>query len=83
MQDKNELSRMTIDIPQKDHRQLKALSAVLGKSMRQMVIESIEDYLHSVKIPNKKTLKAMQDVENGGDLVETESAQDLFKKLGI
>ena len=80
---RTDVSRMTIDIPKKSHKQLKALSAILGKSMREMVIESIEDYLHSVKLPNKETLKAIDAVENGTDLVKAKNLEDLFKKLGI
>ena len=80
---KSDISRMTIDIPQKSHKQLKTLSAVLGKSIREIVTESIEDYLHRVKLPNKKTLKAIQDIENGTNLTKTKSVKDLFKKLGI
>jgi predicted DNA-binding protein len=80
---RTDVSRMTIDIPKKSHKQLKALSAILGKSMREMVIESIEDYLHSVKLPNKETLKAIGAVENGTDLVKAKNLEDLFKKLGI
>lgn len=51
--------------------------------MRTIVLESIDNYLENVKLPNKKTLKAMQDVEDRVDLVKAENAQDLFKKLGI
>jgi len=80
---RTDVSRMTIDIPKKSHKQLKALSVVLGKSMREIVIESIEDYLHSVKLPNKETLKAIEAVENGTDLVKAKNLEDLFKKLGI
>ncbi|MFA6535087.1 MAG: hypothetical protein WCS92_02445 [Candidatus Babeliales bacterium] len=80
---KNDTSRMTIDIPKASHKQLKTLSAVLGKSIREIVTESIEDYLHHVKLPNKKTLKSIQDVENDTNLTKTKSAKDLFKKLGI
>lgn len=80
---KNEMSRMTIDIPKESHKQLKAVSAVLGKSMREVVLESIEDYLQNVKLSNKKTLKAIQDVESGADLTEAKNLKDLFKKLGL
>jgi len=80
---RSDVSRMTIDIPKKSHKQLKALSVVLGKSMREIVIESIEDYLHSVKLPNKETLKAIEAVENGTDLAKAKNLEDLFKKLGI
>jgi DNA-damage-inducible protein J len=36
-----------------------------------------------VKIPNKTTLKAMQDAEEGRNLTECEDAEDMFRKLGI
>jgi DNA-damage-inducible protein J len=36
-----------------------------------------------VKIPNKTTLKAMQDAEEGKNLMECKDADDMFKKLGI
>lgn len=83
MNPKTELSRITIDIPTKDHKRLKAMAALLGKSMRELVIISIEEHLHKVDIPNKKTLKAMKDIAQGKDLVKAKDAQDLFKKLGI
>jgi len=80
---KNDVSRMTIDIPKKSHKQLKALSAILGKSMRELVLESIENYIHRVKLPNKETLKAIEDVENGKELTKAKNIDDLFKRLGI
>ena len=36
-----------------------------------------------VKVPNKKTLKAMKDVETKHDLTKAANLEDLFKKLGI
>jgi len=45
MNKKKNLSRITIDIFEDDHKQFKALAAVLGKSMRALVVESIQDYL--------------------------------------
>ena len=39
MSAKTHLSRMTIDIPEEDHKRLKALAAVLGKSMREIVAD--------------------------------------------
>lgn len=48
METKNNLSRMTVDIPLEAHRKLKALSAILGKSMRDVVIESIQAHIHNL-----------------------------------
>jgi DNA-damage-inducible protein J len=36
-----------------------------------------------VKIPNKATLSAMKDAEEGTNLTECKDADDMFKKLGI
>ncbi len=83
MSTKGDLFRMTIDIPAKDHKRLKALSAVIGKSMREIVGEWIHSKLTGEDYPNAETLKAIESIEKGKDLVETENAQDLFRKLGI
>lgn len=50
MNKSKQLSRITIDIPEKDHKQFKALAAFLGKSMRELVVESIQDRLKRNKI---------------------------------
>jgi ribosomal 50S subunit-associated protein YjgA (DUF615 family) len=83
MDGKRELSRITIDISTANHKRLKALAAILGKSMRDIVVDSIEEHLHKVKIPNKKTLQAIANIETGKDLIQAKDAKDLFKKLGI
>ena len=80
---KNETSRITIDIPKESHKRLKAMAAVLGKSMREIVVESIEKNLSDRTIFNKKTLRAIKDAENKKGLVHAEDIEDLFKKLGI
>lgn len=45
------------------------------------MIKAIDDYLHSVKVPNKETLKAIEAAENDSDLVKAKNLDDLFKKL--
>ncbi len=80
---KNELSRITIDIPKVDHKRLKAMAAILGKSMQTIVRELIEETLKSSHYPNKTTIKAIRDAEAGKGLVKSDSVKDLFKKLGI
>ena len=83
MNPKNELSRITIDIPKIDHKKLKAIAALTGQSMREIVIKSIEEHLKAAKILNKETRKAIEDIENGKGLTRAANAADLFKKLGI
>lgn len=83
MSAKSHISRMTIDIPVEDHKRLKALAALLGKSMREIVVEWIHWNLYSKNTPNADTLKAIESVEKGKDLIRAENLQDLFRKLGI
>ena len=80
---RSHMSRMTIDVPEEDHKRLKALAAVLGKSMREIVIEWIHEHLYSSNTPNTETLEAIKQIESGDNLVESENIDDLFKKLGI
>lgn len=73
---KNDLSRMTIDIPKQDHMKLKAMAAVLGKSMKEIVIESLE--LFSANLPNNKMLEAISNIRE--DQNSTIEAIDNLKK---
>ena len=83
MSSKENLSRMTIDLPEKDHKRLKALAAVLGTSMREIVTLWIHEHLYSKNKPNAETLAAMKQAERGEDLIESKDMHDLFKQLGI
>lgn len=80
---KSQTSRMTIDMPEEDHKRLKALAAVLGKSMREIIIEWIHEHLYSTNTPNAETLDAIKQIECGENLIESTDIDDLFKKLGI
>lgn len=83
MSTRDNLFRMTIDIPAEDHKRLKALAAIVGKSMRELVAEWIHGNLYSRNTPNAATLKAIENIEKGKDLIEAKDADDLFRKLGI
>lgn len=74
---------MTIDLPQETHKRLKALAALRGKSMREIVEEFIEDHLYSRNVPNAETLRVMKEVEEGIGLIKCDSLEDLHKKLGL
>ncbi len=56
MKPKKSLSRITIDIPQEDHKMFKVIAAVQGKSMREIVVEAIQKHLQATKLytPPKK-----------------------------
>lgn len=51
------LSRLTIDIPKEDHTKLKTIAAATGKSMRNIVLESIELYMHNFESADDNATK--------------------------
>ena len=88
MSTKNDnLSRITIDLPVESHKRLKVLSSILGRSMRDIVVESINERLEMEcsysHIPNDETIKAIEETRKGKNLVNCKDINDLFEKLGI
>lgn len=86
MSSKNEVSRITIDLPKEQHKKLKSRAAMLGKSMREMVVEAIEAMdacASSNHRPNKKTIKAIKDTEKSIGLIKGKEAEKFAKKLGL
>jgi ribosomal 50S subunit-associated protein YjgA (DUF615 family) len=82
MSTKNDLSRITLDIPRETHQRLKLRAAIVGKSMRQVIleaIESMEECLQSDHYPNEKTLKAIENIEKSKNLIEIKKIKDLLK----
>ncbi|MBA3954398.1 hypothetical protein H0X48_03720 [Candidatus Dependentiae bacterium] len=86
MNNKNGLSRISIDIPKIQHKKLKRLAAELGVSMRQIVLEAlelVEECKYGNHEPNEETIKAIEEVKARKKLIKAENAEDLFEKLGI
>ncbi len=93
MKIKNDISRLTIDLPKANHKLLKAMAAELGVSMKEIILESIDERIkqrkkeeeicrHSSHVPNKKTARAIKDVKEGKGLIRYENSKDFFKKFG-
>ena len=83
---KSELSRVTVEMPKSVHRRLKTQAAYLGKSLKQVILDAIEETdpcRSSTHIPNKETRKAIKDVKAGRNLVRCKNVEELFKKLGM
>ena len=86
MNTKNELMRVTIDMPKAMHKRLKTCAALQGKSMREIILHALEltDVCRlSSHVPNKNTRKAIKEVEDKKDLTEVKNVKELFKKLGL
>lgn len=80
---RKERTRVTVDFPLEEHRRLKAVSALMGLSMQEYIIECVEEKLYSTNIPNAKTRKAIEDVEKGKGTKAAKDVDDLKKQLGL
>ena len=45
---KEKIFRFTIDLPLRIHKNLKAVAAIRGKSMRELIVESIEKVINKL-----------------------------------
>ena len=73
-------TRMTIDFPKKEYKKLKALAALMGVSLRKLVLDFINASLE--KTPNADTLAAIQDADEGINLTTHSNISKMHKKLG-
>ncbi len=74
-------SRLTIDLPKSEHKKLKMAALMLGTSMKELVLMSVDEFMH--RKPNKVTLKAIKQAESGKGLKKFAAMEDLLKDLGI
>ncbi|MCX6991111.1 MAG: hypothetical protein NTX49_08640 [Chlamydiae bacterium] len=75
-------TRMSIDIPIKDHKRIKILASAEGVTLKDFVIGCIQERMSPEKKPNAKTCKAMNDARKGKTF-KAKDLSDLYDELGI
>ncbi len=75
-------TRMSIDVPLKDHKRIKILAAAEGLSIREFVVECITQKIYPEKHPNKTTRKAMEHARKG-KTIKAKDFDDICNQLGI
>lgn len=74
---------MTVDMPLEEHKRLKAMAAFMGVSLKDLVLNCLRDNLLSDNKPNKKTLKAFKETDQGKGLVHCKDFNDFIDKLRL
>lgn len=74
-------TRFTLDLPNKEHKKIRTIASVLGLTMKDLFLLSIEEFTH--KKLNKTTMQALEETESGKGLHKFDSLQDMFNDLGI
>ena len=75
-------TRMSIDVTLKDHTRIKVLAAAEGVSLKDFVIDCIQEKIHPEKKPNAKTRKAIEEARKG-KTIKAKNISELYKQLGI
>lgn len=75
-------TRMSIDIPIKDHKRLKMMATALGLTLREFVVDCIHEKIYPPKTPNKKTRQAMSQARSK-KTAKAKDFDDLCNKLGL
>lgn len=87
MENIKELTRLTLDIPTSEHRKLKSIAALTGKSMKDILLEAFEyiniECMTSNHQPNNDTIKVLQEIEKLENLVNEKQTEIINKKLGL
>ncbi len=74
-------SRLTIDLPSSAHRRLKTAASMMDITMRELVLLSLEEYLH--RKVNKVTEKALKQSKEGKNIKKFDTLNELLEDLGI
>ena len=79
----NETKRLTLDMPEKVHKKLKALAALNGTSLKTLILSCVRDNLLSESSPNQETIEEMESTDRGENIVACRDVDDMIKQLGL
>lgn len=72
-------TRVTIDLLPEEHKRLKAIAALQGVTLQDLIIDCIDEKMHK---PNAKTIEVIRKAEKGENLIKCDDFDDFIKKLG-
>lgn len=79
----NDQARLTFELPAVDHKKLKAIAALAGVSLKDLILECLKENLLSENVPNEETIRVFKETDEGKNLVHYKNADDLIDKLGL
>lgn len=79
----SKVRRMSIDVPEKDHRKLKAMAAMRGTSMKVILLECVEMVIYSDNEPNALTKKILDEADQGENLNFYKDLNELRTRLDL
>lgn len=79
------MSRITVEVSEQQHIRIKALAAVSGITIKDLILQKVFDTKPTTKQKrlNKQTLEAIHSAEKKQNIKSYKNIDDLFNKLGI
>lgn len=88
---KHEITRMTVELPKDLHRKAKALAALHGKSIKELIISGLNRQIEEISqdqpksrkknAPNSETRKVLDEIIRGEGLIQCDSLDEFFKRV--
>lgn len=76
-------TRFTFELPVVDHKKLKAIAALSGISLKDLILNCLKENLLSENVPNDETIKVFKETDEGKNLIRYKTTNDLIDKLGL
>lgn len=76
-------TRLTFELPVVTHKQLKAMAALSGVSLKDLILTCLKENLLSENVPNEETIRIFKETDEKKNLVHYKNADDLIDKLGL
>ena len=71
--------RTTLDIDVIEHKKLKAIAALKGMSLRELVLDCVREKYE--RVPSDETLEAFRQSESGEGLTEYKTVSSMIKDI--
>lgn len=79
----SDTTRLTFDVPKLEHKRLKALAALKGVSLKQLILSCLHETLLSDVSINEETVRSLRETDEGKNLTEYRDVNDMLNKLEI
>ncbi len=76
-------TRFTFELAAVDHKKLKALAALDGVSMKDLIYSCLKENLLSENVPNEETIRVFKDTDKRKNLTRYKNTDDLIDKLDL
>ena len=75
------MSKISIEVSEQEHKQIKALAALNGTSIREFMLASVFDDVDLGKSPGQVTLETLRDLRAGKDVIHYKDVQEMMADL--